>query len=314
MTFKGSRKILQGKSKIILAVIVVGLVVIGAVLFLNRTSEPEIVMEHVHGLGYTADGKLVTPAHDGLRVYADGEWSIPEGEKHDYMGFSMVDEGFYSSGHPAPGSDRINPFGVVKSTDLGQTLETLDLEGEADFHGMSVGYKTHTIYVINPEPNSQMDAVGMYYTQDETKTWKKSDMQGLTEELTTLAAHPTDDAVIAVGTNTGVFLSEDYGHTFKKINDTVQVTSLYFSPQGELFVGGVNQGPKFFQLDLQSGETTPVNLPPLNDDAVMYIAQSTEGEELAFVSFNLHMYVTNDQGENWKQIVNDGKGISGESG
>jgi hypothetical protein len=35
---------------------------------------------------------------------ADGKWKEAPGEMHDYLGFSMADNGFYSSGHPAPGT------------------------------------------------------------------------------------------------------------------------------------------------------------------------------------------------------------------
>jgi hypothetical protein len=60
---------------------------------------------HIHGLGYSSDGKrLFIPVHNGLKVHADGKWSDAPGEKHDYMGFSIADNGFYSSGHPAVGS------------------------------------------------------------------------------------------------------------------------------------------------------------------------------------------------------------------
>lgn len=67
-----------------------------------------------------------------------GHWETPESEKHDNMGFPTVDDGFYSSGHPAPGSDKKNPFGIVKSTDEGKTLQFLDLYGQVDFHNMAV--------------------------------------------------------------------------------------------------------------------------------------------------------------------------------
>jgi hypothetical protein len=89
---------------------------------------------HIHGLGYSSDGKrLFIPAHNGLKVYADGKWSDAPGEKHDYMGFSLADNGFYSSGHPAVGSTYKNPMGLIKSTDEGKSITVLALEAKWTF-------------------------------------------------------------------------------------------------------------------------------------------------------------------------------------
>lgn len=65
-----------------------------------------VELEHIHGMGYSSDGdKLYFASHDGLRVYVQGQWIQPEGEKHDYMVFSMADDRIYSSSHPSPGSN-----------------------------------------------------------------------------------------------------------------------------------------------------------------------------------------------------------------
>ncbi|MGH2535886.1 MAG: F510_1955 family glycosylhydrolase, partial [Candidatus Promineifilaceae bacterium] len=112
---------------------------------------------HIHGLGFSADGRqLFVPAHDGLRLFSDGQWQIPDAPAHDYMGYAPADDGFYSSGHPHPSSGLVNPLGLVKSTDGGQTLTRLGFEGESDFHLMGVGYQNHAIYVVNPRANSRL--------------------------------------------------------------------------------------------------------------------------------------------------------------
>ncbi|MGH2537487.1 MAG: hypothetical protein ACRDHL_08850, partial [Candidatus Promineifilaceae bacterium] len=97
---------------------------------------------HIHGLGFSADGRqLFVPAHDGLRLFSNGQWQIPDAAGHDYMGYAPADDGFYSSGHPHPSSGLVNPLGLVKSNDGGQTLTRLGFEGESDFHLMGVGYQ-----------------------------------------------------------------------------------------------------------------------------------------------------------------------------
>jgi len=42
-------------------------------------------MPHIHGLGFSAHGsQLLVPAHDGFRIFADGEWHMPALPVHDY--------------------------------------------------------------------------------------------------------------------------------------------------------------------------------------------------------------------------------------
>lgn len=295
----------------------IGILITGSITLLdNGTSgQKEVYLEHIHGLGYSTDGKrILIPAHDGLRAYSEGHWETPEGEKHDYMGFSPVDDGFYSSGHPASGSDKKNPFGIVKSADEGKTLQFLDLYGEVDFHNMAVGYKSHTIYVMNPQPNPRMDSVGLYYSKDQAKTWTKSQMNGISEEPTALSVHPTKEAVVAIGTQSGVYLSKDYGKNFEKVLSDGQATALYFNSQGILFVGGYNQGANLKKFDMDAKKTDEVKLPVLKEDAVAYLAENAIDEKkLAFATFNKDVYVSNDKGLHWTKIADQGKGISEEN-
>lgn len=95
-------------------------------------SKESVEFTHIHGLGFTADGeKAYIPAHDGLRVFENGEWKNVEkgeGQLHDFMGFTMTSEGFYSSGHLSIQSNYENPFGLIKSIHEGESLELLNLK------------------------------------------------------------------------------------------------------------------------------------------------------------------------------------------
>lgn len=270
-----------------------------------------VTLTHIHGLGYSPDGTtIMIPAHDGLKVYSNGTWSNGPGELHDYMGFSAVSDGFYSSGHPALGSSKLNPFGIVKSTDGGISFDTLTLYGKVDFHLMNVSYNKHTIYVVNPESNSEMKETGLYYSKDQAKTWIKSQMEGFDGEPVALAVHPNQDNIVALGSKQGLYVSRDYGDTFEKLSGN-QVTSLYFNPQGDLFVGEYNQVAKLLKISVESGEQEEISIPSLTANAVMYIAQHPLNEkEWLFASFNKDVYLTKDQGEEWIQIADQGNGIS----
>ncbi|MGE7271973.1 F510_1955 family glycosylhydrolase [Brevibacillus panacihumi] len=295
-----------------LAVSLVVVVITGSLALFGGRTAKEIYLEHTHGLGFSSDGKrILIPAHDGLKAYEQGRWFTPEGAKHDYMGFSPVDEGFYSSGHPAPDSNLNNPFGIVKSLDEGKTLQSLALDGETDFHNMAVGYISHVIYAYNPQPNSQMNKPGLFYSKNEGKTWTNSNIEGVSEEPTTIAVHPSEASIVAIGTPTGVYLSKDFGNRFEKVMSVGQNTSLFFNITGELFIGGFQDGAYLVKMDLKNNKTEQLTIPALTEDAVAYFAQNAiDDDQMAFTTFKNDVYYSIDKGVSWTKIADQGKSIS----
>lgn len=308
------RNSLSKQSTIYKWVLIVSLLsVIPLVIFANVNKEEKITFKHIHGLGYTSDGEeLYVPAHDGLRVYKDGSWTNPkEGDNHDYMGFSMFSDGFFSSGHPAPGSDLANPLGIVKSTDKGKTLEQLGLYGEIDFHGMTVGYDTREIYVFNPSENSQMDQMGFYYSVDEAKTWTQSELKGLQGKAIGLAAHPTKQGIVTIGTNQGIFLSDNYGNSFEKLPVSGAVSAVSFDHQNNLLIATESNVAKLLQLNLSTNEINELSIPDLKDDVITYVKQNpAHNNELVFATKKRDIYFSHDEGETWEQSVDEGIAIT----
>ncbi|TFE27467.1 F510_1955 family glycosylhydrolase [Cohnella luojiensis] len=291
-------------------VFLLGSLILGGISLLGGGAS-NITLHHIHGLGYSPDGnKLLIPAHDGIRMYEGGSWSVPPGDKNDYMGFSAVDDGFYSSGHPGPGSSMSNPIGIIKSNDEGKTILKLALEGETDFHDMSVGYKTHAIYVFNPAPNSKMTSLGLFYSLDETKTWTKSESRGVEGEPAALAVHQVKENIIALGTQTGAYISRDYGKRFEKIVSDLQVTALYFDNEGKLMVGGYNQKPVLQVVDIETKSMNTIPIPKLDDDdAITFMAQNPiMAIEMVFATTKKDIYLSHDEGNNWIKIADQGKG------
>ncbi|HEY0826886.1 MAG TPA: glycosyl hydrolase [Bacilli bacterium] len=274
----------------------------------------EITLMHIHGLGYSVHGeRILVPSHMGLTVYANGKWMAPTGELHDFMGFATVDDRFYSSGHPPEGSTLENPLGLVVSDDEGKTLTFLDLYGEADFHGLTAGYKTHAIYVISPAVNSRMESKGLFYTLNEAKTWAKSEMNGITIAPSALAAHPTNEAVVAVGNQLGAFLSHDYGNHFAAFVEDMQTTALFYQYNGELLVGGVRNGDAvLFRYHVESRQKDEIKIPVLEQDAIQYISQNPmKTDELVFATFAKDVYLSEDKGQSWEKIADQGICLDG---
>ena len=273
-------------------------------------AQPAVTLMHVHGLAYSADGKrLMIPSHHGLAVYEQGKWSKAPGPQHDYMGFSGTVRNLYSSGHPAPNSGLVNPFGLIRSRDGGKTWDKLGLEGEIDFHLLATGWNTNAIYVFNSEPNSRMRRLGLHYTLNEGFAWKLAQAAGLEGDPRALAVHPDDAATVAVASAKGVYLSRDSGGRFAPMAQGAEGLAVFFDLDGKrLWYSAFDGQPRLAQVPLGGGAATQVKLPPLSEDAVAYIAQNpTARSEYAIATFGKSVYLSKDAGRSWSQIADRGK-------
>lgn len=222
------------------------------------------------------------------------------------MGYSAVDAGFYSSGHPQPGTAEINPLGLVKSSDMGDSLTKLGFEGETDFHLMAVGYFSHALYVVNPAPNSELQA-GLYYSLDDGQTWTPSSGSGITHQPYALAVHPTEANTVAMATEGGLFLSVDYGDSFSLIGTPNAAIAVTFSPLGDVLVFGAGE---LDQYRLDNNEMVSLEIPAFDSgDVVLYIAISpVNAAHISIATANLDIFYTKDGGISWDQIADNGQG------
>jgi hypothetical protein len=268
-----------------------------------------LTLHHVHGLAYSGDGKrLMIPSHHGLVVYENGKWSKAPGPAHDYMGFSATAKNFYSSGHPAPGSGLVNPFGLIRSKDAGKTWDKLGLEGETDFHLLATSWNTNAVYVWNPAPSSRLRRPGLHYTLNDAFAWKAARADGLAGEPRALAVHPDDAALVAVATSEGLYLSRDSGERFAKSASAGEGLAVFFDLNGkDLWYGAYAGRPTLLRMPHKGGQAARIALPPLTNDAVAYIAQNpARRQEYAIATFERSVYLSADGGQSWKQIADRG--------
>jgi len=306
---KSSRTLTVG-----VVVILVGLAVLVAVYLLRSNSlqsqvaAQPVQFPHIHGLGFSSDGgSLYVPAHIGLVLYSDERWSIPDIPKHDYMGYAAVDDGFYSSGHPDLRTDLPVRLGLVKSQDEGRTLTTLAFSGESDLHNMAAGYNSHAVYIINPEPNSQL-IEGMYYTLDDGQSWNESLAQGIVSSPIQIAAHPAENSVVAVATDRGAYFSSDYGNTFTLISNSEPISAITFDPDGSRLLFGYQ---RLYSQSLTDDLVSTITLPTLSEnDVILYIAVNSVSEQLAVATANLDIFLSQDNGQSWTQIAQRGVGVN----
>lgn len=272
-------------------------------------AEP-VALTHIHGLSYSADGeRIMIPSHHGLAVFAKGRWSKAAGPAHDYMGFSATRSSLYSSGHPAPGSGLTNPFGLIKSDDGGRVWKKLGLEGESDFHALATSYGTNAVYVVNHGTNSRMSQPGIFHTRDDGLQWKRAAASGLGSEPRSLAVHPDDAGIVAVGAADGLYLSRDSAEHFDHLVKGRQVLAATFDLDGKHVWYSAHDGrPSLTRLSLQPGAApVAVDLPPLTEDAVAYIAQNpVRRSEIAIATFKRSVFLSRDAGRTWTPVASNG--------
>lgn len=275
-----------------------------------RFAQSGVTLTHVHGLSYSADGKqLMIPSHHGLAVYENGKWSKAPGPQHDYMGFSATAKHLYSSGHPAPGSGGVNPFGLIRSRDASKTWDKLGLEGETDFHLLAAGWNTNAINVWNPAPSSRLKTPGLRYTVNDGVAWKAARATGLTGEPRALAVHPGDPQIVALATSDGLFESTDSGAHFRKLAGGEGTAVLFDLDGRHVWYGSLEGRPRLVRARLREGGIAEIKLPPLAQDAVAYIAQNpSTRDEYAIATFKRSVYLSRDAGRNWTPIVDAGQG------
>lgn len=266
-------------------------------------------IEHMHGIGYPGnDEGLYVASHNGIKIYKDGQWFETAAEKHDYMGFQAVKDGFYSSGHPEEGSSLKNPLGLVKSTDFGKSIEKVAFYGESDFHFLSASYLDHSLYVINEQPNSKLDA-GVYVSKDNAESWKQVALNGFeANTFGMIAVHPDKGDTFAMATKDGVFVSNDSGQTVKENGDYDMVTAAAFSKES-LYISPVeDQKIKLVKIG-QEKEGVELPIPTLAyDNPITYIAADYEEQgRLAFITILNDLYESTDGGQTWKQLLVNGK-------
>ncbi len=261
-----------------------------------------IALDHIHGMGWDPDGKTLTVGtHTGLRIFEDNQWFESKGPPHDYIALAPTADGYYASGFPAPGATEGDPLGLVKSTDLGETLKMLSFEGESQIHFLGASYRTNAVYVVIDEENSTVPP-GLHYTLDDGATWQSSAAQGITAVTIQLAAHPTDPAIIAFGTEGGVLLSTDNGDSFTRISENTPMSAVTFSPAEE---GVIYYGlHTLMRLAPDGSEPVALNMPDMGaQDAMIALAVNPQnGDEIAIATFESYVWITRDGGGNWLLI------------
>jgi len=275
-----------------------------AVLALSLRAQPALFYDHEHGLSFSPDGTaLLAPSGLGLAEYRDGVWSEVPGSIQSFSAFTVTESSIYASGHSLPGARPRTPVGLLKSTDGGQSWQSLALAGEADFALLAAGYRSNAVYVVATRPNPAMAAPGLFMTRDEGKTWRRAAARGLEGAIEALSAHPREAGTVAIATERGLYLSRDAGDSFVLL-DREPSTGVAFDPEGRRLRYTRALSNQVILLALESRERTTLRVPRLRHDYLTCIAQNPKDERIfAFATRKRDVYVTTDGGLSWRRTA-----------
>jgi photosystem II stability/assembly factor-like uncharacterized protein len=276
-----------------------------------------ITIDHIHGLTYSNDGSsLYIATHQGLFQKKNGPTLQKVGKEDiDLMGFQVMPDGtMITSGHPGEQSNLPNPVGFLKSTDKGQTWETISMAGKMDFHVLAPNpMDPSIIYGLSQMDEGEYKA-GIYKSADGGNTWRNMGSKGLPSDLMkilSLMTLPSDPNVLLAGTvGGGLMKSEDGAKTWVPFEKDLVVPALEAVPNNKNEILGyvAREQDQGVALSKDGGKTWNKLGLDLGKDAVEYFAVNPKNpEEITASTFGTNVYVSKDGGKNWDTMIVKGR-------
>ncbi|PLS01231.1 F510_1955 family glycosylhydrolase [Neobacillus cucumis] len=267
-------------------------------------------LKNIRGIGYPGnDNGLYVAGNDGLKLYKENRWYKTTTNQHDYIGFQAVESGFIASGHPQKGTSFKDPLGLIKSGDKGKTFQKLAFYDQANFHFTAASYSGKGLYVIG-EKQSENISLGVNYSLDNGKTWKRSAFKNFdSDSMGMMAVHPTNGNIMAMSTRSGIYYSTDNGNTMKRVTEPFMVTALTFNGNSILFSSVENEKILLKTLSPLTGKQSNIIIPFLDyDNPITYLAVNPKNtNQMSFTTYKNDLYETTDGGKTWNNILTEGK-------
>lgn len=271
-------------------------------------------IEDIHGIGIASDNTTYIASHDGLYSTQDvgGSWNKVGTFDADLMGFHLKSDGtMLTSGHPGPKTDLPNPIGILTSKDKGFNWKQVEFTGKIDFHLLTSSVENpEVIYGINQMGTGQYGA-GIFKSIDNGEKWEKIEPKGLPDDIHqvySLIIMPDDDQKLLAGTENGVMISEDGGQTFNLFDNSRLITAMAIMPNGtDLISYSITNDGAGVMISKDNGQSwTKIGL-DLGEDAASVISVNPKNpDHIAVSTFSTSLYVSEDGGQNWEQIITNG--------
>ncbi len=294
----------------IVSIIVIGIIVSYTSGSQDNTSDSKSPLlgswMDIHGVGMFLSGTddtLYLATHNGLfKKELDG-WKLVGNDKSDLMGFSISSkEGImYSSGHPSAMNGNL---GFRISTDNGNswTMISKVKDSPVDFHAMTASRALDGLVYGSPGGGSEL-----FVTLDEGTSWRSLTPP---DRIVSLAADPLTPDRVYAGTVSGLYVSDDKGQQWQKINSNAEVgtiTGIGFAMDGKtMYVFSSLDGKGVIYKSITGGEIMVKTQGQItNTGAVFNFTPGRNGEMYATAMERVSsgtassIYMTNDGGDTW---------------
>jgi len=147
-------------------------------------------------------------------------------------------------------------IGIYMSKDKGDTWEVIGPGGSDAFNPfMAQGYYNNSLFVFPDNPKRLWVGGVDIYEWQEGKTWQQISSGGFPttykkyvhSDIHTFVLHP-NNKTIYIGTDGGIFSTDDFGISFKALNKNLAITQFYtvnFSTNGSVIGGTQDNGSIF---------------------------------------------------------------------
>lgn len=245
----------------------------------------------VHGLAVNPERphELFVATHHGLiRAVNDSNWARVGASQDDLMGFTMHPtdgDVMWVSGHPAPAGGNM---GVRQSTDGGLTWSTIALEGEVDFHAL-------TVSPVDPDRLWGIDAGRLLASEDGGREWRVVNAGPL--NALGLTPDPTDAQVLYAALPDGIRRSTNGGATWSApmgvpaavIAIDRNEPDVWFVGDGEGVLRSADGGATWTRLGLDA-----------EGSVVGYLAiDPTDSDVVYAATYSAAIHKSEDGGETW---------------
>lgn len=279
----------------------------------SETNEVDSIT-HIHDMAFDreSDGELFIGTHHGLLkidVHTNEmQWQGTADDHHDFMGFSITaDNVFLTSGHPHDLEKFKDPLGFMVSEDQGETWDFKSLYGEVDFHLIEVN-EGNSDFIYGFDAYNQQLSV----STDGGEKWNIASANGIEgrfNELYTITSDPNNPEIILAGMGDGIYQSDDQGESFTLLNNELTMTSVSQRSDGTLLAHGIGRIEGLIVSE-DNGETwEPIGELPTDDPVMAMTVDHQHEERIVIGTASDSVYMSEDLGETWTTLVEDGKPI-----
>lgn len=171
-------------------------------------------VSHIHQVKVVAN-KVLVLTHEGLyELVNKNNMKLVGRDKIDVMGFTTLGKALFASGHPAQGSNALNPIGLVKSIDGGLTWKSISLVGKVDFHFLEGAGSD--LYGADSQSGNLM------YSSDSGKSWSSLGANTFTD----IAVSPTMPGMAIAIKGSELILTENAFKSSTKLKSDLKFTQI----------------------------------------------------------------------------------------